>query len=183
MSARVAAFSFVLLSLAAEARADEPVSPDPSPPEDWLVSTAMHFGPLEAFPRFGVSAAAHARWRRFRFGGRVVFYPHSTHGNVTRHLWLFEPQAQVFAVDGEYVGWTFDLGVGAGLFRDDYSRVYPDVSRVAPGFSLGTQLEVRATSLLRPYLGARALSYFAPDIVDDKWLELTVGLRFASTPQ
>lgn len=147
--------------------------------ERWAMAAAASFGPLEPFPRFGVALEGHYRWSRWRFGGALTFYPASTSGNVARSAWRLEPTAQLLALESDYVDWSFAFGLGVAWFHDDYLAVYPDVSRVAPGFTLGTAIEVRATELLRPFVGLRVVSYFAEDVADDKWLELSVGARLA----
>ncbi len=159
--------------------AAESATAENAKPERFVVAGGVAVGPLEPSPRFGLSLSAHYRWRWLRIGGAVAHYPGATQGNVARSVTLIEPHAQFFAIDSRWVDWSFDLGVGVGLFRDDYVQVYDDVSRVAPGFSLGTSLEFRATRLLRPFVGVQAHAYFTPDVADDKWVDLAAGLRFS----
>ena len=166
------------LLFAAEPRSSEAQAQGDAP-ERWSFAAGMAVGPLEPFPRFGMSLAAHYRWRWLRIGGVVGHYPGATRGNVTRSATFVAAQSQFFVIDSRWVDWSFDLGIGVASFRDDYLQVYDDVSRVAPGFSLGSTVEVRASRLLRPFVGVQTHAYFGKDIADDKWLELTTGLRFS----
>ncbi|MGH1348158.1 MAG: hypothetical protein ACRBN8_41770 [Nannocystales bacterium] len=147
--------------------------------ERWTVGGGVAVGPLEPFPRLGLSLVAHYRWRWLRIGAHLAHYPGATQGNVTRSATLIEPHAQFFVIDSRWVDWSFDVGIGLAVFHDDYLQVYDDVSRLAPGFSLGTSLEIRASRVLRPYVGVQTHSYFTPDIADDKWVEITAGLRLS----
>ena len=145
----------------------------------WSLAATAHIGPFENYPNGGISVDALYHFgERLRLGGRILYYAPKTYGNVRRESFLADVLLQVLIVNTRWVDWTFDVGVGLGYFHDDYQRVYDDVSRLAPGLALGTGIEIRATSWMRPFLGFRTVAYFTENITDSQWLELTVGLRF-----
>lgn len=171
-----------LLLLCALATPDAQQSFEHPLPKDsgrWSLGAAAHFGPLEPFPHGGISVdLLHALDESVWVGGRLQLLVPDTQGNVTRnglaadlHLrWsLWSPGPFDLQLDG---------GLGVGILHDDYLRVYDDVTRIAPGLSLGLGLEARLSPALRPYAAARLLAFFADGISDTQWLEFSVGVRW-----
>lgn len=167
-----------LLATAAAARA-EPAAPEPREENGhWSLGATLHLGPFEDFPRAGLSAdGLYHLGRRLRLGGRATYYLPRSYGNVRRNALAAEGLLQTLLVDSRHVDWYFGFGLGAGVFHDDYLRVYDDVTRMVPGISLETGVEVRATQCIRPFVGLAARAYFSDDLTDSQWLELTAGVR------
>lgn len=175
--------SLIVLFAAPDAVAQEPVASDLSEStasrstERWSSSVQLHVAPFENYPNWGGSIDTHLRWRRFRFGMEMVVFAPRQYGNVSRFVALVQPSAQFFLIDTSVVDWTAGAAMGLGLFHDNYVEIYDDITRFAPGFSLNTEVEWQASSRFHPTAGFRAMSYFAGDVADDKWLEFTLGLR------
>lgn len=189
MSSFVTAAFIALSTLSAVAEAaepdeqTEPPHKQTEPPhhgtaERWSTSAQLHIAPLEDYPNWGGSVDTLFKWRRWRFGGEATVYVPQHYGNVSRFILLVQPSAQFLAIDARRMSWSVGAGVGVGVFNDSYDQVYDTVTRVAPGFSLNTELEWKATPYLHPTLGFRGVAYFAQDIADDQWLQFTVGARF-----
>lgn len=175
------AIAFCLALLMASASAARAESTAPASQEEsghWSLAGTLHIGPFEDFPLAGLSMDGLYHFgRRLRLGGRATYYFPRTHGNVQRNALTVEGLLQTVLVDSRHVDWYFGVGLGFGVFHDDYLRVYDDVTRLAPGISLETGIEVRATQRIRPFLGVAALAYFSDDLTDSQWLELTTGVR------
>lgn len=142
-----------------------------------LAATA-HIGPFENFPKGGVSVdGLYHLHERIRLGGKLTWFFPKAYGNVQRNAGTIELMIQGLLLDYRYVDWTLSFGLGVGLFHDDYQRVYDDVTRLAPGFTLRTGAEVRITNMIHPFVEYGASLYFANNITDTQWMEITLGLR------
>ncbi len=165
--------------------ADDPVSSvddheaaDPMTERRWSVGVIGHVGGLEHYPLGGLSIEVlHQRRPRLRIGPRLTYWVPRRYGNVRRQVMGLDLSVSVDVIQTTYVKLLFDTSLSLGVFHDDYVQVYPDVHRISPGFSLGASVEVRATDRIAPFLGFRGVFYFANDVVDNQWLETTLGLR------
>jgi hypothetical protein len=169
--------SFVACTSLAEA---SPATPDARLESGrWSLGATLHLGPLEDFPRAGLSVDGLYHFGpRLRLGGRWTYYMPRTYGNVQRNALVVEGLLQTLLIDSQLVDWYFGFGLGVGAFHDDYLRVYEDVTRLVPGTSLESGIEVRATQGIRPFLGGAFRAFFSGDLTDSQWLELTTGVRF-----
>ncbi|MBN2525801.1 MAG: hypothetical protein JXR76_05355 [Deltaproteobacteria bacterium] len=178
-------FIILFTAVSARANADANTQPDASSSPlaestdaSWSILPMLRIGAFEDYPKVGLSAdALYHLHARFRLGGRLTFYFPRQFGNVVRNAGLLSILIQGILIDTRFVDWTMELAPGFGFFHDDYLKVYNDVSRLAPGFTLSTGVEVSVTRRIHPWAALGASLYFPDDISDSQWMELLVGIR------
>jgi hypothetical protein len=144
----------------------------------WSLGATLFAGPFEEFPQGGLAldGLLHVS-PRLRLGARGTFYAPRTYANVHRNALTWEGLFQGTLLDSKYVDWYGAVGLGVGVFHDDYIRVYEDVTRYVPGISVATGAEWQATHHVRPFVGLGARAYFTDAVTDSQWLELSGGVR------
>jgi hypothetical protein len=128
---------------------------DESPPKKtWSASVAGTIGPLEDFPRGGISLSGLYHFNdRIRLGGRGVYYIPRSYGNVTRHAFLLEVRLETMLLNTRFINWYLGLDIGFGFFHDDLKKVYDDVTAPSAGLTVDTGIEINITPSIRPFLG------------------------------
>jgi hypothetical protein len=74
------------------------------------------------------------------------------------------------------VRWYIEAAFGIGRFHDDFTRSQ-DLTRIVPGVSLATGIEVRISEHVRPFVGLGGVTYVSTELTDGQWVEGALGLR------
>lgn len=147
-------------------------------PLSFFVSAS--FVPFDVYPTFGFSAGIQYNLKKLGLGAMATYYlpEPNAYSNVERNITLFNVYAQKDIRNFKRINWYVNLGLGVGIFKDDFKQVYDDVSQTSFGFVLGTGIEYRTSGRLKPFFDIRFPYYFANDVTDNLWSEFVLGVKF-----